>query len=102
MTIQPDLPASGKTCMPENEDSQHEEDPRVEEEHQRGCRTKRFHKIISAQRRFHKSQGLPLSRSTLHLAFSGADSEEIWEKPNPKLPTLSLLASADCWQILPH
>lgn len=55
-----------------------------------------------AQKLFHKSQGLPLFRSTLHLAFSGADSEEIWEKPSPKLPTLSLLVSANCWQILPQ
>lgn len=37
-SIQPDLPTPGKTCVPQNEDSQHKKDPQVQEEHQKGCR----------------------------------------------------------------
>lgn len=55
-----------------------------------------------AQKWFHEGQGLPLSRSTLHLPFSGTDLESIWENPKQKLPSLSLLASAACGQILPQ
>lgn len=46
MSIQPDLSTPGKTCVPQNEDSQHEEDLQVQEEHQKGCRMAQGPKMI--------------------------------------------------------
>lgn len=46
MPIQTDLPAPGKTRMPEDEDSQHEEDHQVQEQHQSGCRMAQGPEII--------------------------------------------------------
>lgn len=46
MFIQPALPTPGKTCVPQNEDSQQEEDPQVQEEHQIGCRMAQGPEII--------------------------------------------------------
>lgn len=69
-------------------DSQRDEKLQVQQEHQSGCGTAQGPAVTP------KKPGVTPVQKHQHLAVSGADSEEIWEKPNPRLSISHLPASA--------